>query len=469
MPKIPPCDPQNLAAFRRRHYLARMDPTPAPAIGTGLLAVVLLVLANAYFVAAEFALVGARRTRLDELVQAGDRKAALARKAIRSLDRYISATQLGITLASLGLGWIGKPALAGLLDGLFAFLPETAAIWTTHAVSAATAFAIITALHIILGELVPKSLALLYPEDVSRWVAGPLIGFGWLMAGPISLLNGTANWLLGLLKIKPPGDHERLHSTEEIRMLVEQSQSGGTMEKEDARLLEGVFEFSEKSAEEVMTPRTQIVALAADLLVTEAADIIATAGRSRYPVYVSSLDEIVGVVLAKDVLGALRANPAATVGSIRREPLFVPGTREVEDVLTDMKRLKTHLALVLDEYGGTAGLVTMEDLLEEIVGEIYDEHDSPETAPAAPEGSPLLDGAMTLSDFNAEWHAEIDDRNYTTLGGFLFGELGRLPRVGDRVVVGTRSFEIVSMEGRRVNEVRMTTTDERKEKEDLRT
>ncbi len=433
-----------------------MDPSTAPAIGTGLLAVVLLVLANAYFVAAEFALVGARRTRLDEMVQAGDRKAALARKAVRSLDRYISATQLGITLASLGLGWIGKPALAGLIDGLFAFLPDTAALWTTHAVSAATAFAIITALHIVLGELVPKSLALLYPEDVSRWVAGPLIGFGWLMAGPISLLNGTANWLLGLFNIRPRGDHERLHSTEEIRMLVEQSQVGGSMEREDARLLEGVFEFSEKSAEEVMTPRTQIVALPADLPVTEAADVIAEAGRSRYPVYIASLDEIVGVVLAKDVLRALRADPTATVGSIKRNPLFVPGTREVEDVLTDMKRLKTHFAIVLDEYGGTAGLVTMEDLLEEIVGEIFDEHDVPAEMMAAAGGAPLLEGAMTLSDFNTAWEAELDDRNYTTLGGFLFGELGRLPKVGDRIVVGNRTFEIASMEGRRVNEVRMT-------------
>jgi CBS domain containing-hemolysin-like protein len=461
-PAVAPC----LPAHRARRYLASMAPSPAESVGPGLLAVVLLVLANAFFVSAEFALVGARRTRLDEMVLAGDRKAALARRAVRTLDRYISATQLGITLASLGLGWIGKPALAGLLDGLFAFLPASAAFWATHTVSAAAAFAIITAMHIVLGELVPKSLALIYPEDVSRWVAAPLIGFSWLMAGPISLLNGTANWLLGLLKITPRGDHERLHSTEEIRMLVEQSQEGGRMEVQDARLLEGVFEFSEKTAEEVMTPRTQIVALDAEMPVTEAADVIAGAGRSRYPVYVSSLDDIVGVVLAKDVLRALRADPAATVGTIRREPLFVPGTREVEDVLTDMKRLKTHLAVVLDEYGGTAGLVTMEDLLEEIVGEIFDEHDRTDTPPAAAGGAPLLDGAMPLSEFNAQWNADLDERNYTTLGGFLFGELGRLPRVGDRVVVGPRTFEIVSMEGRRVNEVRMTTSEEKKEEED---
>lgn len=430
--------------------------TATTPVGPGLVAVVLLVLANAFFVAAEFALVGARRTRLEEQAREGDRKAALARKAIASLDRYISATQLGITLASLGLGWIGKPALAGLLDGLFAFLPSEAAEFTTHAVAAATAFAIITALHIVLGELVPKSLALLYPEDISRWVSGPLLAFGWLMAGPIALLNGTANFLLRRVGVTPPGDHERLHSPEEIRMLVEQSQVGGSMADRDARLLEGVFEFSEKTAEEVMTPRTQIVALAADLPVGEAADIIASAGRSRYPVTVADLDEIVGVALAKDVLKALRADPSATVGTIKRDPLFVPGTREVEDVLADMKRLKTHLAVVLDEYGGTAGLVTMEDLLEEIVGPIYDEHDRPEAAPPAAEGAPLLDGAMTISEFNNAWDADLTDQNYTTLGGFLFGELGRLPRVGDRVTVGPRTFEIVEMEGRRVKSVRMT-------------
>jgi len=433
-----------------------MDPAASPAIGPGLLAVALLVLANAFFVAAEFALVGARRTRLDELVREGDRRAAVARRAVASLDRYISATQLGITLASLGLGWIGKPALAGLLDNLFAFLPAEAAAWATHAVSAAAAFAIITALHIVLGELVPKSLALLYPEDISRWVAGPLIGFGWLMAGPIALLNGTANGLLRLVRVHPRGDHERLHSPEEIRMLVEQSQSGGSMADQDARLLEGVFEFSEKTAEEVMTPRTEIVALAADLPVGEAADVIAQAGRSRYPVYVADLDEITGVALAKDVLKALRADPAATVGSIRRDPLFVPGTRQVEDVLTDMKRLKTHLAVVLDEYGGTAGLVTMEDLLEEIVGPIYDEHDRPEAAPAPTGAAPTLDGAMTISEFNNNYDAELDDTDYTTVGGFLFGQLGRLPRVGDRVMVGPRTFEIVEMEGRRVKGVRLS-------------
>lgn len=425
-------------------------------IAVGLAAVVALVALNAFFVAAEFALVGARRTRLEELAQAGDRKAMLALRAVQHLDQYISSTQLGITLASLGLGWIGKPALAGLLDWIFGGLPDSLGVFASHTASVAIAFATISVLHIILGELVPKALALLYPEAVSRWVVMPLIGFTWVMHVPIVVLNGTANRLLKLVGVEPPGSHERLHSPEEIRMLVEQSGEGGSLRDRDARLLEGVFEFSEKTAEEVMTPRTEMVAIEADATIEEATDQIAESGRSRYPVYTGSLDDVVGVVHAKDILRALRTAPGMVVRGLMRQPVFVPGTREVEDVLSDMKRLKTHMALVLDEYGGTAGLVTMEDLLEEIVGEIYDEYDPVDHAPAASaDGSVLLEGAMALTDFNDRFDGDLDDTDYTTLGGFLFGQLGRLPRVGDRVAVAGHQFEIVAMEGRRVDQVRM--------------
>jgi len=431
-----------------------MEPVESPSILLGLGAVVVLVLANAFFVAAEFALVGARKTRLDELAKAGDGKARLARRAVQSLDRYISATQLGITLASLGLGWIGEPALASLIEGGFTWLPDLAARIATHAVASVIAFSIITVLHIILGELVPKALALRYPEKISGWVAAPLIGFAWVMSLPIAVLNGTANRLLRLMGINPPGETERLHSPEEIRMLVEQSTEGGSLLQQDARLLEGVFEFSEKTAQEVMTPRTQMVALEADLPVERAADAVAEAGRSRYPVYTDSLDEIVGVVHAKDILAALRSRPGSTVRQIMRPPLFVPGTREVEDVLADMKRLKTHLAVVLDEYGGTAGLVTMEDLLEEIVGPIYDEYD-PQEARSRAGGAPVLDGAMPISEFNSEYGESLDDTDYTTIGGYVFGQLGRLPRPGDRVKGGKHALEVVEMEGRRVKSLRL--------------
>ncbi|MFN8653880.1 MAG: hemolysin family protein [Gemmatimonadales bacterium] len=433
-------------------------------VAAKLAAVVVLVALNAFFVAAEFALVGARRTRLEEMIQRGDRKAGMALKAIRALDRYISATQLGITLSSLGLGWIGEPALSGLIQGAFTWLPGGLEALATHGVAVVIAFVIITAMHIILGELVPKALALLYPEMVSSWVAAPLIGFAWVMRLPIGILNGTANRLLRLIGIRHPGEHERLHSPDEIRMLVEQSEEGGTIAKEDARLLEGVFEFSEKTAQEVMTPRTQMVALERVLSVEEAADVVAQARRSRYPVYGESLDDIVGVVHAKDILTAVRQAPGSSVGTIMRPPLFVPATREVEDVLADMKRLKVHLAVVLDEYGGTAGLVTMEDLLEEIVGDIFDEYDRQERPKPPVEGAPLLDGALPISEFNADHELQLDDTDYTTIGGYLFGQLGRLPRPGDRIVAGKDAFEIVEMEGRRVKSVRFLLGGGEKEK-----
>ncbi len=434
-----------------------MDGSGSPsAIAFGLAAVVVLVLANAFFVAAEFALVGARKTRLDELERAGDGKARLARRAVQSLDRYISATQLGITLASLGLGWVGEPALAHLIEGGFSWLPPAARALATHTVAAAIAFAIITVLHIILGELVPKALALRYPEDVSRWVSGPLIAFGWLVAGPTALLNGTANRLLALVGISAPTEHERVHSPEEIRLLVEQSGESGSLGDQDARLLEGVFEFSEKTAQEVMTPRTRMATLEDAMTAADAADAIAEAGRSRYPVWRDSVDDIVGVVHAKDVLRALRADPTVPLRSLMRPPLLVPGTREVEDVLADMKRLKTHLAVVLDEYGGTAGLVTMEDLLEEIVGDIYDEHDRPEPA-ERPQSERLLDGTMPIAEFNADYEAALDDADYTTLGGLVFGALGRLPVPGDAVTLDGRRFEVVEMDGRRVKTLKLQT------------
>lgn len=432
---------------------------PPPSIGFGLTVVLALVFANAFFVSAEFAIVAARKSRLEEMARDGDGKARLALRGVQSLDRVISATQLGITLASLGLGWIGEPTVARILEGLFTGLPATLAHVATHTVAVAIAFSLITVLHIILGELVPKAIALLHAEVVASWLAAPLIGFAWVMHYPITVLRLSARLLLRLLGMKPLSEHETLHSPEEIRILVEQSGESGSLEPSDARLLEGVFEFSEKSAEEVMTPRTDMTAMDDELSIAAAADVVAEAGRSRYPVYHESLDEIIGVVHAKDVLRALRSGTASTVKEIVRQPLFVPGTREVEDVLADMKRLKTHLAVVLDEYGGTAGLVTMEDLLEEIVGEIYDEHDAaeqlaaPVDARAANQGVVRVDGALPIGDFNDRFDATLDDADYTTLGGFLFGQLGRLPKVGDRVTVDRFAFEIAEMDGRRVGTV----------------
>ncbi len=424
----------------------------------GLLAVLGLVLGNAFFVAAEFSLVSARRTRLEEMSQNGNRKAMLALRAVQSLDRTISATQLGITLASLGLGWIGEPAIANLLEGLFVGLPSSIRGITTHGVAVAIAFSLITMLHIVLGELVPKSIALLNPERLSTYLVVPLMGFSWVMAGPIRLLKALSNATLRGLGITRSTARERVHSVEEIRMLMEQSEEQGRLPEEDARMLAGVFEFSEKSAEEVMTPRTDIVAIQADATVEAGADVASESKKSRYPVYQETLDEIAGVIHAKDLLLAVRQRPGAPVRDFMRPPLFVPGTREVEDVLVDMKRVKSHMAVVLDEYGGTAGLVTMEDLLEEIVGPIVDEFDVAERVDQ-PAGA-AIDGALPIDDFNSEYGEDLSQADYTTVGGWIFGQLGRLPKAGDRVPAGSHLLEVTEMEGRRVARVRIVATNE---------
>jgi CBS domain containing-hemolysin-like protein len=436
------------------------EPTTASILWR-LAAVVLLVAANAFFVAAEFALVAARRTRIDAMVRKGDRRAAVVKKALQSLDRYISGTQLGITLASLGLGWIGEPALAGTIEGLFRGLPDPFDRVATHGVAVTIAFAVITFLHIVLGELAPKALALLHPEQTSRWVAAPLIFFTAATNPFIWVLNGTANAILRLFGARAPSERERVHSPEEIMMLVEQSRATGDIAAQGARMIEGVFEFTEKTARDVMTPRTAIVGLPVEATLAEAADTVARAGRSRYPVFRETLDDVVGTVHAKAILAALRGDARATVETVMRPTFFVPGTREVEDVLADMKRQKVHIAIVLDEYGGTAGLVTMEDLLEEIVGPIYDEYDrAPEPAgAAAPDAAPVLSGAAEIRDVNEAHGLALDDTDYTTVGGLVFGMLGRLPKVGDVVTVKGGKLEILAMDGRRVGTVRLLRSD----------
>ena len=433
-------------------------------LGLRLLAVIVLVAANAFFVAAEFALVAARRTRIEAMARRGDRKARTVRKALQDLYRQLSAAQLGITVASILLGYVAEDTVAHLFRDWFSSLPSSLDFLTRGGIASVTAVAVISFLHVVFGEQAPKAWAITYPEGTSRWVAAPLIVFSWITRPFTELLNWSSNLLVRMLGIKSTNpEHDRVHSPEEIRMLVEQSRKTGGLGAGDARLLEGVFEFSEKNAREVMTPRTQIVALPAEASLAEAADRVAAAGRSRYPVTGESLDDVVGIVHAKDILRGLLSGSEAPVQDIARPAFFVPGTREVEDVLADMKRQKVHLAIVLDEFGGTAGLVTMEDLLEEIVGPIYDEYDqTPAPAPGtvassggAGGGVPILAGSAEISDVNRVLKLHLDDADYTTIGGLLFGRLGRLPKVGDRVNLQGATFEILEMDGRRVGRVRV--------------
>ena len=426
-------------------YLARV-------IGR-LLAIVVLLVFNGFFVAAEFALVRSRRTRLDAMARGGDAKARLALRATGSLPRLLSASQLGITLASLALGWVAESTLGETFAGWFQSLPIAIEQSLRVSFGAIVALASVTYLHVVFGELAPRAVALNHPEQLARWLAPPLMAFAWLVTPFIAVLNHSSQAVLKLFGQRGDVLDEPVHSPDELRLIVEQSQEGGAIPSQDADLIEGVFEFSEKNAREVMTPRTDVVAMPVDATLDEALAIVEENAFSRYPAYDDSIDNIVGLVLAKDLLRVLRTPPPGfTVQAIMRDVHVVPGSREVEEVLADFKRLKEHMAVVLDEYGGTAGIVTMEDLLEEIVGEILDEHDDsapPEmTSDAA--GATMVPGSLTIEEVNERFGLTVPQDDYSTIGGFVFGALGRLPVVGDRVAAGSGVFTVRTMDGRRV-------------------
>jgi CBS domain containing-hemolysin-like protein len=417
-----------------------------------LIAIVVLLVLNGFFVAAEFALVRSRRTRLESMARTGDWMARVALRASGNLARILSASQLGITLASLALGWLAEDAFGTWITAHLGGLPAAASVSLRAGIGAAIALTMVTYLHVVFGELAPRSAALGHPERFARWLTPPLVGFAWVVKPFTALLNSSANLVLKILGQKPASEAENVHSAEELRIIVEQSQEGGGLQAQDADLLEGVFEFSEKNAREVMTPRTDIDALDVNATLDETLALIDESGRSRYPVYDDSIDNIIGLVLAKDLIPILRSPPPDfDVRSIMRPVHVVPGSREVESVLADFKRLKEHMAVVLDEYGGTAGLVTMEDLLEEIVGEILDEYDEP-LENAVPEGADLvvIPGSTNIDEMNERYGLDVNTDDYTTVGGYIFGALGRLPTVGDRVTAGGAVFVVREMDGRRV-------------------
>jgi CBS domain containing-hemolysin-like protein len=417
-----------------------------------LIAIVVLLILNGFFVAAEFALVRSRRTRLESMARTGDWKARVALRAAGNLARVYSASQLGVTLASLALGAIAESSLGGWMANALAALPLPIQLSVRVGLGATIALAIVTFFHVVFGELAPRGAALSHPENVARWLTPPLLVFAWLMTPFTTLLTRSSQIVLRAVGQQLADPEENVHSPEELRMLVEQSQEVGVLQTQDADMLEGVFEFSEKNAQEVMTPRTEIDALQIGATLEETLAMIEETGRSRYPVYEETIDDVVGLVLTKDLIPILRSPPKEfSLRSIMRPMHAVPGTREVEGVLGDFKRLKEHMALVLDEYGGTAGLVTMEDLLEEIVGEILDEYDEPPDHPER-EGADLVivPGGTNIGELNERYGLSVPEDDYTTVGGYVFGALGRLPVIGDRMTAGGAVFTVREMDGRRI-------------------
>jgi CBS domain containing-hemolysin-like protein len=417
--------------------------------------VFLLVFANGFFVAAEFALVGARRSKIDAMVARGDSRARTVRYALTHLDRYISGTQLGITLASLALGWLGEPALAALVDRAFAKIGLDIPIGAAHTTAAITiAFLTITFLHIVLGELAPKTLALVEPEGVSRWVARPLILFSRLMSPFIWLLNGAANLLLRPFGIRTVSEAGHVHSAEELRLLVVQAREHGTIDATDSAMLAGVFDFHQKRVRDVMRPRTEVIALPIDASEEEVRELVYQERYSRYPVFEETLDNIVGVFVAKDLLFHRGPEPFVLRRAIR-EPLFAPDSRPAERVLDDLRKTRAQMAVVLDEFGGTAGILTLEDLVEEVVGDIADEYDVQSRRSIETEGVLELVGSMSLVDVRSDYGVNIPEGSWSTLGGYVFSQIGRVAAVGDRVQFPGGELEVVAMDGRRVAGVRV--------------
>jgi CBS domain containing-hemolysin-like protein len=417
-----------------------------------VLAILGLLALNGFFVAAEFSVVRSRRSRLEAMARAGDTKARIVLRATANLARLLSAGQFGITLASIGIGALAEESLSHAFASAFGALSLPARIGTAG-FGTFCALAVVTYGHVVFGELAPRSAALNHPEEVSRWLVPPLMVFAWLVTPFTYLLNASAEFVLRLFGQKAVNAEENVHSAEELRFLVEQSQEVGALERQDAALIEGVFEFSEKNAREVMTPRTAIDSLAVDATLDETVALLVETQRSRYPVYEDSIDNIVGLLLAKDLIPLLHARSQPfDLRELMRPVHVVPGSREVEEVLADFKRLKEHMAVVLDEYGGTAGIVTMEDLLEEIVGEILDEYDEPEELPSPdPDADVLIPGATNIGELNERFGLEIPDDEYSTIGGYLFGALGRLPVVSDRVTASHAVFTVREMDGRRID------------------
>jgi CBS domain containing-hemolysin-like protein len=425
----------------------------------GLVAVVVLVLLNGFFVAAEFSLVSVRHTRITELVESGHARAKTVQEALKNPDRVIAATQLGITLASLGLGWIGEPALSHLIEPVLELFPAELRSGLAHSLSAGFAFAIITFLHVVVGELAPKSIALQDPEKTSLVVAGPTLWSERLFKPFIWALNGTGNALLRLVGVEPASGHELVHSVEELKMLVTASTKEGVVAEQESELLHAIFDFGDLYVRQVMIPRTEVISVEADLPLVEILPLITESTYTKIPVYDDDLDNILGIIHVKDLLRTMLEEgwQQSTVRSLVREPLFVPETLLVSALLRELRSNRQHIAIVLDEFGGTAGLVTLEDILEEIVGEVSDPFDkfTPEIQ-ALEDGSYLIDGLCLMEDVNNALDLNLHDPAYDTIAGFTLGKMGRIPKVDDKVDLDKITIQIVAMDGMRIDRLRIT-------------
>jgi len=424
-----------------------------------LLAVALIVAANAFFVAAEYGLVTVRRTRLQELDAQGSRPARRVLRLLEVPPRFISAIQLGVTLSSLALGAIGEPVVSRLLKRPLDLLPSSWHTSVATTISVVLAFTILTYFHVVMGEIVPKSFTLQHPERVALVTAGPINAFHTIFKPFIWVLVRTSAWVLGWFGVTASSGVTLVHSEEELKMLVTASREKGVIEEEEQEMLHKVFEFADKDAVDVMVPRPDVVAVPVDLPVQEVLRLVLSHPFTRYPVYEGDLDDVVGVLHVRDLFSALHDRGLSRVDlrTILRDAIMVPETKPLDELLAEFQRTSNHLAIVVDEYGSVEGLVTLEDLLEEIVGEIGDEFDLPDAGVLRlGRGRVRLAGSFPIDDFNERFGKHLPMDDYHTVGGFVFGEIGRAPKEGDAVLFDGARFEVRSVEGTRITEVDVT-------------
>lgn len=458
-------DPSSLfLLFAAENAAAVETPTLLSTI-LNLLLVVFLVIGNGFFVATEFAFVKVRKSRIESLANAGNRAAKRLLNQLNNLNAYISATQLGITLFSLGLGWVGEPAVASLLEpGLvwlgtatgLTFLSSGAIL---HTISFAIAFSFITFMHIVFGELAPKTMALELSEKVSLVVSLPMEIFYRVFYYPIRLLDWTGVKTVRLFGLHPSGEHGSSYTEDEIRQLINLSEKSGHLNEEERTLIHQVFEFSDTIVREAMIPRTEVVSVPHTSSPEEIAHVFREHGFSRLPVYRDSFDDIIGVIHSKEVMQYLLNRPETfRIERVLMKPLYVVDTARLEDVLRQMQEAKSHFAFVVDEHGGVEGIITLEDLLEEIVGEISDEHDEEveEQIQKISDEVYVLDGGIAVRDVNREFGLDLPvTEGYTTIAGFLMDEAGQILSEGEQVKFNGHLFSVEKVDKRRILKVRM--------------
>lgn len=408
-----------------------------------------LVGANAFFVAAEFGLVAARRPRIEQLVAQGSRRAAAARRAMSELNLLLSGCQLGITFASLALGWIGEPAFAALLETAFRPLPSPIDVIATHTVASTLAFAIITILHVVLGELVPKNLAIAAPETIALWVAVPMRAFTMLFRPLIWLFNEGANLLVRAFGVEPQTELRAAHTLDELRLLLEDAQSSGSIESTEAEMVARTFEFPSKSVRDAMVPRSDVHSVSAEASLDDVMELVQQTGHTRFPVFLEEPGELHGVVHVADMVRAERQSSGAKVKNAMREPLVLPDTVPLNELLRRMTAAQSHFAVVLDEYGTTQGIVTRDDVVAELVGDIADEHRLPEVERIG--DAYRVPGSIHFDELRHTTGIALPPGvGYETVGGLIMDRLGRLARTGDEIFVDGWRLRVLAVRRRRI-------------------